>query len=195
MLSSCNSIIPSDSNKAQTQRVCLNVKQIYLLKYLSLHNYSHIWSFAYFSIVARVNVIGSRIGDVILARVCKERTRKWSHCIASPLKSQPHLSSESWQHLVSNYLISIIHFYLHFIVGSGNWLSSTAGCVQYKCSPATILGTPCSYRVGPPFAFRATLVLCSTDSASCGKHSGLYWLDSITQFPQIWMWIFHSITT
>lgn len=163
------------------KRVCLNVKQIYLLKYLSLHNYSHIWSFAYFSIVARVNVIGRRIGDVILARVCKEKTRKWSHGVAFPL-NQNHTSAVNR----GSTLLQIIWsrsfiFIYYFIVGSCNWLSSTAGCVQYKCSPATILVTPCSYWVGPPFAFRATLILCSTDSGRSGKHSSeiLVFIDSI----------------
>ncbi len=38
-------------------------------------------------------------------------------------------------------------------------------------SLATLLGTPCMYRVGPPFAFRTALILCGIDSTMFWKHS------------------------
>ncbi len=41
----------------------------------------------------------------------------------------------------------------------------------YTQSLATLLGTPCEYRVGPPFAFRTALILRGVDSTRCWKHS------------------------
>ncbi len=41
----------------------------------------------------------------------------------------------------------------------------------YTHSLATLLGTPCKYRVRPPFAFRTALILCGIDSTRCWKHS------------------------
>ncbi len=34
-------------------------------------------------------------------------------------------------------------------------------------SLATLLGTPCLYRVGPHVAFRTALILCGIDSSRC----------------------------
>ncbi len=50
--------------------------------------------------------------------------------------------------------------------------------IHYKAMPwihtltgvATLLGTPCKYRVGPPFAFRTALILRDIDSTRCWKH-------------------------
>ncbi len=49
-------------------------------------------------------------------------------------------------------------------------------------SLATLLGTPCMYRVGPPFAFRTALILCGIDSTMLWKHSSeiLVHIDMIT---------------
>ncbi len=46
-------------------------------------------------------------------------------------------------------------------------------CVYYIYihSLATLLGTRCQYRFGPPFAFRTTLILHGIDSTRCWKHS------------------------
>ncbi len=41
----------------------------------------------------------------------------------------------------------------------------------YIHSLATLLGTPCKYWVGPPFASRTALILCGIDSTRCWKHS------------------------
>ncbi|MEQ2293410.1 hypothetical protein AMECASPLE_033135 [Ameca splendens] len=40
-------------------------------------------------------------------------------------------------------------------------------------SPATLLGTPCYYRVGPPLAFRTALILHGIDSTRYWKHSSV----------------------
>ncbi len=48
----------------------------------------------------------------------------------------------------------------------------------YIHSLATLLGTPCYYRVGPHFAFKTALILRGIDSTRCWKHSS-YNLDNI----------------
>ncbi len=42
---------------------------------------------------------------------------------------------------------------------------------MYIHSLATLLGTPCWYRVGPPFSFRTALIIHVIDSTRCWKHS------------------------
>ncbi len=84
--------------------------------------------------------------------------------------------------------------------------------IHYKAMPwihtltgvATLLGTPCKYRVGPPFAFRTALILRDIDSTRCWKHplEILVHIDMITsrsccRFVSCtsMMWISHSTTS
>ncbi len=56
-------------------------------------------------------------------------------------------------------------------------------------SLATLLGTPCYYRVEPPFAFRTALILLwhrfNKVLETFPRDFGPYWHDSITQLLQI----------
>lgn len=52
-------------------------------------------------------------------------------------------------------------------------------------SPATLLGTPCEYQVGPPFTLRTALIHCGIDTTRCWKHFVPYWHDGITELMQI----------
>ncbi len=42
---------------------------------------------------------------------------------------------------------------------------------QERLHSVATLGTPCLYRIGPPFAFRTALILRGIDSTRCWKHS------------------------
>ncbi len=55
----------------------------------------------------------------------------------------------------------------------------------YTHSLATLLGTPCLYRIGRPFAFRTSLILLGIDSTRFWKHSSeiLVHIDMIAASP------------
>ncbi len=61
------------------------------------------------------------------------------------------------------------------------WLTKYFFAPLYIHSLVTLLGTPCQYRVGPPFAFRTALILRGIDSTRCWKHSSeiLFHIDMI----------------
>ncbi len=85
------------------------------------------------------------------------RIHERSHCMSASLQAILHLTF--WVITQINYAV----------LGYVNYIGFDSTCNLH--SLATLLGTPCLYRVGPPFAFRTALILCGIDSKRCWKHS------------------------
>ncbi len=81
--------------------------------------------------------------------------RKEEICMIEPLIQDFLETTEMCRNFLPLYIYIYIYIHTH----------------THTHTLATLLWTPCQYRVGPPFFFRTALILCGIDSTRCWKHS------------------------